>query len=73
MNELDEATFQAIYGRWAPLAPAEMATLLDRSQVRWWVVGGRAARFGASARGHSDIDIALSRSDLPRLRDSGGG
>jgi hypothetical protein len=28
MNELDEETFQALYGRRAPLTPAEVATLL---------------------------------------------
>ena len=66
MDELDEESFQKLYGRWRALAPAEVATLLDGSGVRWWVVGGRAARVGAPARKHSDTDIALRRSDLPR-------
>ncbi|MGW4465324.1 nucleotidyltransferase domain-containing protein [Micromonospora sp. NPDC004704] len=69
MDESEEERIQSLYGRWAPLSPAEVATLLDGSGVRWWVVGGRAARVGAPARRHSDTDVALRRSDLPRLRD----
>jgi hypothetical protein len=64
----DEATFQLWYGRWAPLAPPEVASLLRGCDIRWWIVGGRAARVGAAARRHEDTDIAFRRADLPALR-----
>ena len=68
MNDLDEATFQALYGRWAPLDPAGVKGLLDGSGVQWWVVGGRAARLGAVRRHHEDTDVAIRFADLPALR-----
>ena len=66
-NALDEETFQALYGRWVPLEPGPVAELFAGS-VRWWVVGGRAARIGAPPRPHDDTDVAVSRSDLDELR-----
>lgn len=68
MNDLDEASFQALYGRWSPLDPAGLAALLGGSRVRWWIVGGRAARVGASPRHHEDTDVAICLADLPALR-----
>lgn len=68
MNDLDEETFQALYGRWAPLSPTDVAALLAGSEVRWWIVGGRAARIGAPPRNHDDTDVALRRADLALLR-----
>jgi hypothetical protein len=67
-NDLDEETFQALYGRWDPLQPGQVAGLFAGSAVRWWVVGGRAARIGAPPRPHEDTDVAVSRSDLDELR-----
>lgn len=72
INDLDEAAFQALYGRWDPPSPAQVAALLAGSpagyRVRWWIAGGRAARAGAPARQHDDTDIAVRLSDLDRLR-----
>ena len=68
MTTLDDATFFAVYGPWRPLSPPDVATLLDGSGVRWWIVGGRAARFGAPPRPHDDTDVAFARSDEAKLR-----
>lgn len=68
MNDLDEAAFQSLYGRWAPLEPAAVAALLAGSGVRWWIAGGRAARVGAPARRHEDTDLGVRLADLPALR-----
>jgi hypothetical protein len=67
-NALDEEAFQAVYGPWDPFKPSEVAELFAGSAVRWWVVGGRAARIGAPPRPHEDTDVAVSRSDLDELR-----
>ena len=69
-NDLDEETFQALYGQWDPLNPSQVAELFAGSAVRWWVVGGRAARIGAAPRPHEDTDAAVSRSDLDELRET---
>jgi hypothetical protein len=69
-NDLDEESFQALYGRWDPLDPGQVAELFAGSPVRWWVAGGRAARIGAAPRPHEDTDIAVSRSDLDELREA---
>lgn len=68
VNDLDEAAFQALYGRWDPPPPAQVAGLLAGSGVRWWIAGGRDARAGAPARQHDDTDIAVRLSDLDGLR-----
>lgn len=68
MNDLDEESFQALYGRWSPLDSAAVSALLEGSGVRWWIAGGRAARVGAPARHHDDTDVAVSLADLPALR-----
>jgi hypothetical protein len=64
----DEAAFRLWYGQWVPLAPPEVASLLNGCGVRWWIVGGRAARVGAEPRPHEDTDIAFGLADLPVLR-----
>jgi hypothetical protein len=68
INNLDEEAFQALYGRWDPLEPAQVADLFPAASVRWWVAGGRAARAGAAARHHEDTDIAVRIDDLDTLR-----
>lgn len=70
INNLDEETFQALYGRWDPLEPAQVAELFCASSVRWWIVGGRAARVGAPARNHEDTDVAVRINDLDELRNA---
>jgi hypothetical protein len=69
INNLDEQAFQSLYGRWAPLEPAQVAKLFSASPVRWWIAGGRAARAGAAARHHEDTDIAVRIDDLGALRE----
>jgi hypothetical protein len=68
VNDLDEEGFQALYGRWEPLEPAEVAELFSALAVRWWIAGGRAARVGAPSRHHDDTDVAVRIDDLDRLR-----
>src|SRR5215470_4527838 len=69
VNALDEEAFQALYGRWAPMEPAEVAALFGSSSVRWWIAGGRAARVGAQPRHHEDTDVAVRIDDLEELRE----
>lgn len=68
INSLDEDAFQALYGRWDPLEPAQVAELLAGAPLRWWIAGGRAARAGAPARHDEDTDVAVSIDDLAALR-----
>ncbi len=68
IQELDEESFQALYGRWDPLEPAQVAGLLAGSGVRWWIAGGRAARVGAKPRHHEDTDASVRLDDLGALR-----
>jgi hypothetical protein len=68
INDLDEETFQSLFGRWSPLEPAQVAELFRASSVRWWIAGGRAARLGAPARRHEDTDVAVTINDLDELR-----
>lgn len=69
ISELDEESFQALYGRWDPLSPAQVARLLAGSAVRWWIAGGRAARIGAEPRRHEDTDVIVRFADLGALRE----
>jgi hypothetical protein len=68
VNELDEESFQLLYGRWEPLLPSAVAKLLAGTTVRWYVGGGRAARVGAAPRHHDDTDVVLRMADLGPLR-----
>ena len=47
VNQLDEASFHALYGPWDPMPPELLAGLLAECGARWIVAGGRAARAGA--------------------------
>ena len=62
VSGLDEASFQALYGRWDPLAPEQLADLLAGCGVRWLVAGGRAARVGAP---RAIMPTPISRSGRP--------
>ena len=68
LKDLDENTFQSLYGRWDPLPPAGVAALLAASSVRWYIGGGRAARIGAPARRHEDTDVMVRIDDFEELR-----
>jgi hypothetical protein len=66
---LSEDEFQARYGPWAPLTPAEIAAMLDGCDAGWHIAGGRAARAGASrARRHEDTDVVVRAGDLDAVR-----
>jgi hypothetical protein len=73
INELDEESFQLLYGGCDPLLPAEVAELLAGTGVRWYVAGGRAARVGAAPRHHDDTDIVVRLDDLAALRQAMAG
>jgi hypothetical protein len=68
IRSLDEEALQLLYGRWDPLEPVQVASLLSGSAVRWCVAGGRAARAGAPARHHDDTDVLVRADDLGELR-----
>lgn len=68
MNDLDEETFQTLYGRWDPVEPAQVAELFAGASLRWWIGGGRAARAGAQVRRPEDTDVAVRLDDLDELR-----
>src|SRR3954452_10099875 len=66
---MDEAEFQALYGRWSPLRPAEVRDLFAEAPFRWWIAGGWAAELaGAAPREHADTDVAVLFGDLAALR-----
>jgi hypothetical protein len=44
VDDLDGASFQALYGPWDPMSPEEITGLLAGSGARWAIAGGRAAR-----------------------------
>jgi hypothetical protein len=67
-GQLDDETFQAVYGSWDPLEPDQVGVLLEGSGVRWFIAGGRAARVGAEPRPHDDTDVVVLLADLPALR-----
>jgi hypothetical protein len=68
VNELDEESFQLLYGRCEPLSPQQVADLFAPFRIHWFIAGGRAARVGAEPRHHEDLDVAASRADLAEVR-----
>lgn len=54
---------------WRPLAAETLASVFEPLGVRWWVAGGVAIdmHLGRRTRVHGDVDVALLRSDYPRL------
>jgi hypothetical protein len=55
--------------RWQPLEVATVAVMLERSDARWWLSGGRAIDHwvGRTTRAHGDIDVSTLRSNLQQL------
>ena len=69
-EQAEEDAFQALYGRWAPLTPAELAVELAGFDRPWWVVGGWAIEAATGyRREHEDTDISLLSSDVEELVD----
>ncbi|GGN08055.1 hypothetical protein GCM10009721_39730 [Terrabacter tumescens] len=67
-EQREEDEFQALYGRGAPLTPAEVADVLAGFDRPWWVVGGWAIEAATGyLREHEDTDISLLACDLPAL------
>lgn len=64
----EEDEFQALYGRWASLTPAEVADMLTGFDRPWWVVGGWAIEAATGhRREHEDTDISMLACDVPAL------
>jgi hypothetical protein len=55
---------------WAPLAPDEVAALLDDFPEQWWIAGGYALELfvGRPIREHADVDVAVLGSDQLALQ-----
>lgn len=69
VNELSEAEFERLYGRWEPLAPQDVASLFEGAPFRWWIAGGWAAEAsGAPRRPHGDTDVVVLYEDLAAVR-----
>ena len=58
-------------GSWSPMEPDEVACLLRRADVPWWIAGGWAIDLhrGRRTRAHDDIDVLVLRPHLSRLRE----
>ncbi|HEY0937515.1 MAG TPA: hypothetical protein VGD91_27725 [Trebonia sp.] len=69
MGLTDQVEFEAWYGGWDALPPAEVAAELAGCGAPWWVAGGRAARAGAAtACHHEDTDVAGLERDVETVR-----
>lgn len=69
IKDLSEDQFQALYGRWAPRTPVDVARLFDGYDGLWWVAGGWALEaFTGISRHHDDIDPEALREQLPLLQ-----
>jgi hypothetical protein len=73
VNQLDEASFHALYGPWDPMPPELLTGLLADCGARWLVAGGRAARAGAPPRHHGDTDVGVRAADFEAIRAVLGG
>lgn len=57
--------FEARYGPWQPLTPAQLADELDGFERPWWVVGGWAIEAATGyRREHEDTDISILSQDV---------
>jgi hypothetical protein len=56
--------------RWQPLTPEQVAKLLRGLEIPWWIAGGWALDLfvGHGTRAHNDIEIAVFRDDVEKLR-----
>jgi hypothetical protein len=66
---VDDAEFFRWYGRWAPLRPTEVVSLLG-SGFPYWIVGGCAVEaFTGRHRHHDDIDVTFLARDFDAVRE----
>jgi hypothetical protein len=56
--------------RWEPLTPQQVGERLRGLEIPWWIAGGWALDLflGRQTRAHNDIEIAIFRDDLDKLR-----
>jgi hypothetical protein len=67
-EQAEEDAFQALYGAWAPLTPAELAAEMRGFDRPWWIVGGWAIEAATGLRReHEDIDMSILACDVPAL------
>lgn len=71
--DLAAAAKHRLYGAWAPLSFAELASLLAGWDGPWWLCGGRALEaFTGVSRPHRDLDVAFFAADVTSLREHVG-
>lgn len=64
----EEERFQALYGRWRPMTPAEFAHQMDGFDRPWWLVGGWAVEAATGLRReHEDLDVSILVQDVPEF------
>lgn len=68
-EQAEEDAFLRLYGRWAPMSPTEVGSLVMAGFDRpWWIVGGWAIDAACGARReHEDVDVSMLASDVPAL------
>ena len=65
----EDPDWQRIYGRFEPLTPRELRTLMAGFERPWWIVGGYAIEaFTGIEREHEDIDMCIFVEDVPAFR-----
>lgn len=65
-EQAEETAFQALYGAWSPLSPAELLPEMAGFTRPWWVVGGWAIEAATGfLREHEDTDISILACDVP--------
>lgn len=68
-NEPTQPDWQRIYGRFEPLTPTQLKSLLHGFDRPWWIVGGYAIEaFTGVPREHEDIDMCIFVEDVPAFR-----
>lgn len=69
-HDLSPDEFEALYGEWRGLLPAEVARLFEFAPFPWWIAGGWAIEAASGvSRPHEDTDVVVLRRDLAALRD----
>ena len=68
-EELTQEEFERIYGRVAPLTLTQVRDLFGGADFRWWICGGWSLELDDDPRReHSDVEVGISRTDLPKVR-----
>ena len=68
-KQAEEDAFQALYGEWPPMAPADVAREMDGFERPWWVVAGWAIEAATGyRREHEDTNVSILACDVPLRR-----